>query len=86
MTYPMTMFHYVYVMQNEDKELRTGYTVELSRQMAEQYQESLKPSFWRVIYCEVYLHVSDAIRRAQYLKSISGTKLLKQRLRKYLWR
>ena len=82
----MTMFHYVYVLQNEAKELRTGYTLDLSKRLVED-NEPLTPSRpWRVIYCEAYLHLSDAMRRVQYLKSIHGIKLIKQKLRQYLWR
>jgi len=80
----MIMFHYVYVLQNDNKELQAGYTLDLARRMPEHDQEPRRP--WRLIYCEAYLHLSDAMRRAQYLKSIHGVKLLKQKLQKYLWR
>lgn len=80
----MIMFHYVYVLQNDDKEIQAGYALDLSRRLPEYNQELLIP--WRLIYCEAYLHLTDAMRRVQYLKSIHGTKLLKQKLRNYLWR
>lgn len=77
------MFHYVYVLQSPIKEVRIGYTLDLARGISEQNQDR-RP--WRVIYCEVYLHLSDAMRRVQHLKSISGAKLINQKLRSYLWR
>ena len=81
----MNMFHYVYVLQNREKELRTGYTLNLAWAL-EQHNKKLKDKAWQVIYCEAYPHVSDAMRRAEYLKSIHGAKLIKQRLKSYLWK
>jgi len=83
----MIMFHYVYVLQNGSKEIRTGYALDLPRRLGEHKTEVTQDNEpWRVIYCEAYLHLSDAMRRAEYLKSIHGVKLIKQRLQRYLWR
>jgi len=81
------MFHYVYVLQNNDKELRTGYTLNLAWKL-EQYNKdpAENKQQWKVIYCEAYPHVSDAVRRAEYLQSIHGAKLIKQKLQRYLWK
>ena len=79
----MTMFHYVYVLQNGENELRTGYTINVARKLEQHNQDGQQ---WKVIYCEAYPHLSDAMRRAEYLKSIHGEKLIKQRLQRYLWK
>lgn len=83
----MTMFHYVYVLQNPNQEVRTGYTLNLAL-MLEQHNQELPANNkkWKVVYCEAYPHISDAIRRAEYLKSIHGVKLIKQKLQRYLWK
>ena len=79
------MFHYVYVMQNENMEIRAGYALDLPRRLEEHKKELTEDNEpWHVVYCEAYLHLSDAMRRAQYLKSLQGTKLIKQRLQRYL--
>ena len=83
----MNIFHYVYVLQNRDKELCTGYTLNLAWSLERQNKATATNNGpWKVIYCEAYPHVSDAVRRAEYLKSIHGTKLIKQRLQRYLWK
>ncbi len=81
----MNMFHYVYVLQNQDKELKTGYTLNLAVKLNQHNQEADSKK-WKLIYCEAYPHITDAVRRAEYLKSIQGTKLIKQRLQSYLSR
>lgn len=77
------MFHYVYVLQNKDKELCTGYTLNLAWKLEQHNKDSRQ---WKVIYCEAYPHVDDAVRRAKYLKSIDGITLIKQKLQRYLWK
>ena len=81
------MFHYVYVLQNKEKEISTGYTLNLAWSLERHNRKpSLNNGPWQVVYCEAYPHIGDAMRRAEYLKSIHGVKLIKQRLKSYLWK
>jgi len=84
------MFHYVYILENKNKELYIGYTVNLERRLSEHNQgrnRSTKPGIpWHIIYCEACLKFNDAERREQYLKTNQGSRLIKRRLRDYLLR
>ncbi len=84
------MFHYVYVLENKVGKLYIGYTDNLKRRLLEHNQgrnnstKSGKP--WHIIYCEACLDINDAQRRENYLKTSQGSRLLKRRLRDYLFK
>ncbi len=84
------MFHYVYVLENKNKGLYIGYTENLERRLLEHNQGRNKSTKhgrpWRIIYCEACLHINDAKRREEYLKTNQGSRLLKRRLRNYLFK
>lgn len=84
------MFHYVYVLENKNKELYIGYTENLKRRLLEHNQGRNKSTkngeSWSIVYCEACLHANDAKRRERYLKTNQGSRLLKRRLRDYLFK
>ncbi|MEK9158121.1 MAG: GIY-YIG nuclease family protein, partial [Patescibacteria group bacterium] len=76
------MFHYVYVLENKDKELYIGYTENIEKRLLEHNQGRNKSTKlgrpWHVVYCEASLHANDAKRRERYLKTNQGSRLLKR--------
>lgn len=84
------MFFYVYVLESiKDKQLYTGYTRNLIKRVKEhnlglnQSTKAYKP--WKLIYYEACLNQQDAKRREHYYKSSQGGRLLKRRIRDYLF-
>ena len=81
---------YVYVLQTIDhKNLYTGYTSDLKKRVKE-HNQGLNPSTrrygpWEIIYYEASLNELDARRRERYLKTTQGGRLLKRRLKEYLY-
>jgi putative endonuclease len=85
----MIMF-FVYVIESEkDGELYTGSTNDLHRRIKEHNQglnfstKGNRP--WKYIYYEACLNEQDAKRREHYLKTTQGERLLKRRLKEYLY-
>ncbi|MFA5084144.1 MAG: GIY-YIG nuclease family protein [Candidatus Paceibacterota bacterium] len=81
---------YTYVLQSiKDKEMYIGYTNNLERRLSEHNRgfnfstKHGKP--WKLIYCEVCLNDNDAKRREKYLKTSQGRRLLKRRIKDYLY-
>lgn len=84
------MFFYVYVLQSiKSKEFYTGSTGNLVRRVKEHnlgLNRSTKPyKPWRLIYYEACRNRLDAKRREDYLKTSEGGRLLKRRLKEYLY-
>ena len=84
------MFYYNYVIQSKkDRNLYTGRTIDLKKTLIEHNQglnKSTKPYMpWKLIYYEACLNEEDAKRREHYLKTSQGQRLLKARLREYLF-
>lgn len=84
------MFFYVYVLKSKlYDELYIGSTRNLVRRVKEhnlglnQSTKSYKP--WKLIYYEACLNRQDAKRREYYLKTNKGGRLLKRRLKEYLY-
>jgi len=80
---------YVYVLENPSGEHYIGYTVDLRKRLAEHNSGknfSTKRSQWRCIYYEAMLEGSDARRREKHLKTTHGRRLLKRRLKDYLFK
>ena len=81
---------YTYVLQSEkNKELYIGYTANLKRRLVEHNTglnfSTKKYIPWKLIYYESCIKSSDATRREGYLKSTQGGRLLKRRIRDYLY-
>lgn len=83
---------YVYALESEKgKELYFGYTKDLKRRFAEHNRgESFSTrkhgGKWKLIYYEACLEQSDAERREKYLKTSQGRRMLKRRIKDYLYR
>ncbi len=85
------MFHYVYVVQSlKDSQLYIGYTTDLIRRIKEHNRglnRSTRPYLpWKLVYCEACLDLRDAKRREGYLKTNQGARLLKRRIKEYLYK
>lgn len=80
---------YIYILQNKDGDLYKGYTSDLKKRLREHNQglnlSTKKGLPWEIIYYEACLVESDARRRERYLKTTQGTRLLKRRLKDYLY-
>ena len=84
------MFFYVYVLESKlNKKWYIGSTNNLVNRVKE---HNLGQSFatkpfrpWKLIYYEANLNQKDAKRREIYLKTTQGGRLLKRRLKEYLF-
>ncbi|MBL7142390.1 MAG: GIY-YIG nuclease family protein [Candidatus Pacebacteria bacterium] len=82
---------YNYVLQSEkSNNIYVGYTANLRKRLKEHNQRlnrSTKPySPWKLIYYEDCLDKNDAKRRERYLKTSRGQRLLKRRIKDYLYK
>jgi len=80
---------YIYVLQNKDLRLYFGYTSDMKQRLKEHNQglnKSTKPYRpWRLVYYEACVEQTDAERREKYLKTTQGGRLLKRRIKDYLF-
>ena len=80
---------YTYVLKSKSGEVYVRYTSDLKRRFVEHNQglnlstKKYKP--WVIIYYECCISESDAKRREKYLKTTQGGRLLKRRLKDYLY-
>ena len=81
---------YVYVLESETVSiLYIGFTVDLKKRLEEHnkglsnFTRKYKP--WKLIYYEACVNEKDAKRREKYLKTTQGGRLLKRRLKEYLY-
>lgn len=84
------MFFYVYVLQSiKNKEFYIGSTENLVRRVKEHnlgLNQSTKPyKPWKLIYYEACRNRLDAKRRERYLKTSEGGRLLRRRVKEYLF-
>jgi len=84
------MFFYNYVIQSKNNDqLYIGYTTNLKKRIEKHNKglvKSTKPYRpWELIYYESCLNKNDAIRREKYLKTSTGQRLLKRRLKEYFY-
>ncbi len=84
------MFFYVYLLKSKEyNEVYVGSTSNLVRRVKEHnlgLNRSTKPyKPWRLIYYEACLNKQDAKRRESYLKTNQGGRLLKRRIKEYLY-
>ena len=73
---------YVYVIQNEKQKLYKGYTEDLQRRMAEHNSGRTKSTKgsgqWKLVYCEEYDTIEEAIKREKYFKTAAGRRFIKK--------
>ena len=81
---------YTYILHSKKfDELYIGYTTDLRRRFEEHNRgvnfstKRYRP--WVIIYYEACLNEQDAKRREGYLKTTQGGRLLKRRLKEYLY-
>ncbi|MEK7182316.1 MAG: GIY-YIG nuclease family protein [Patescibacteria group bacterium] len=82
---------YVYILQsNKNKELYIGYTSDLRKRIKEHNQglnfSTKRYMPWKIIYYEACKEESDAVRREKYLKTTQGGRLIKRRIKDYLYK
>ena len=82
---------YTYCLQSlKNKKLYIGFTEDLKKRLLE-HNRGLNFSTkrylpWKVIYYEGCVEKSDARRREKYLKTTQGGRLLKRRMKDYLYK
>lgn len=84
------MFFYVYILQSiKNGGFYTGFTENLRKRLEEHNHgvvRSTKPYLpWKLIYYEACLNEEDDRRRENYFKTIQGQRLLKRRIKEYLY-
>ncbi|OGI70662.1 hypothetical protein A3A09_01780 [Candidatus Nomurabacteria bacterium RIFCSPLOWO2_01_FULL_42_20] len=82
---------YTYVLQSKmNNQLYIGYTADLKRRLSEHNQglnfSTKRYMPWQLIYYEASVEESDAKRREKYLKTTQGGRLLKRRIKDYLYK
>ena len=81
---------YVYCLQSEEfGDLYFGFTKDLKRRFKEHNQKlnfsTKRLAPWKIIYYEACLNEDDAKRREKYLKPTQGRRMMKIRLKEYLY-
>ncbi|MES2087590.1 MAG: GIY-YIG nuclease family protein [Patescibacteria group bacterium] len=81
---------YVYILQSKkNNELYIGYTEDLKKRILEHNQglnfSTKRYMPWEIIYYEACKEQSDARRREKYLKTTQGGRLIKRRIKDYLY-
>ena len=82
---------YTYILQSiKNGELYIGFTSDLRKRLKEHNQglnfSTKRYIPWKVIYYEACLEESDARRREKYLKTTQGNRLIKRRMKDYLYK
>ncbi|MEO7596929.1 MAG: GIY-YIG nuclease family protein [Candidatus Paceibacterota bacterium] len=82
---------YVYILQSKlNKELYIGYTADLKKRVGEHNQglnfSTKRYMPWKLIYYEACLESSDGRRREKYLKTTQGGRLIKRRMKDYIYK
>ncbi len=81
---------YNYLLKSEvGDNLYIGRTIDLKKRLRE-HNSGLNPSTkrympWKLIYYEACLNEQDSIRRENYMKTTQGGRLIKRRLKEYLY-
>jgi len=81
---------YVYCLESEKyEELYFGFTTDLKRRLKEHNQglnfSTKRYLPWKLIYYEACINETDAKRREKYLKTSQGRRMLKARIKEYLY-
>ena len=82
---------YVYIIQSKvNNEIYIGFTSDLKQRLIEHNQglnfSTKRYAPWKLIYYEVCIEKTDATRREKYLKTTQGSRLIKQRIKDYLYK
>lgn len=81
---------YTYVLINVNNRLYTGFTYDLRKCFKEHNKKKSTYTKYRglykLIYYEACLNENDALQREKYLKSGTGKRYLKNRLKRFLSR
>jgi putative endonuclease len=82
---------YTYILQSiKNKELYIGYTSDLRKRIKEHNQglnfSTKRYMPWEIIYYEACIEETDAKRREKYLKTTQGGRLIKRRIKDYLYK
>lgn len=79
--------YFVYILQCADDKLYTGYTSDLDKRLKLHNSGQVFSTKSRLpadlIFYEAFVHMQDAKRREQYLKTTAGKRAIKLMLRKY---
>ena len=81
---------YVYCLESEKFDGHYfGYTNDLKKRLKEHNQglnfSTRKYTPWKLIYYEACLNKEDATRREKYLKTNQGRRMMKIRIKEYLY-
>ena len=84
------MFFYVYIINSQkNNKMYVGYSSDLRKRIEEHNSGKNKSTKigipWRLVYYEACLHEGDAYRREKYLKTSQGMRLIKSRIKEYLY-
>jgi len=82
---------YVYLLQSVVRnEFYVGFTGNLKNRLIEHNQKlnfsTKRYAPWKLIYYEACLEKADAERREKYLKTTQGGRLIKRRIKDYLYK
>ncbi len=81
---------YTYVLRNKDDRLYIGFTYDLRKRLIEHNDKKSTYTKYRgpyeLVYYEACRNEDDARQREKYLKSGTGKRYLKSRLRRFLSR
>ncbi|OGF64660.1 excinuclease ABC subunit C [Candidatus Giovannonibacteria bacterium RIFCSPHIGHO2_01_FULL_45_24] len=81
---------YIYVLLNKNNYLYTGFTYDLRKRFKEHNEKKSTYTKYRgpykLIYYEACLDENDARQREKYLKSGTGKRFVKSRLKRFLSR
>lgn len=84
------MFYVYYLESVQYKQFYTGYTSDLKKRLKEHNQKknisTKRYAPWKLIYYEACIEESDAIRRESYLKTSQGRRMMKARIKDYLYK
>ncbi|OGN02544.1 MAG: excinuclease ABC subunit C [Candidatus Yanofskybacteria bacterium RIFCSPHIGHO2_01_FULL_43_42] len=82
--------YYTYVLRNKENYFYTGFTYDLRKRLKEHNDKKSTYTKYRgpyeLIYYEACRNENDARQREKYLKSGTGKRYLKSRLRRFLSR
>jgi len=84
------MFYNYVIKSLKNDDLYIGYTSDLKKRIKEHNQglnfSTKRYAPWKLIYYEACIEKDDAVRREKYLKTTQGGRLLKRRLKTYIYK
>jgi putative endonuclease len=84
------MFYNYILVSLKNGEFYTGFTDNLVRRLKEHNQglnfSTKRYLPWKLIYYEACLDKDDALRREKYLKTTQGIRMVKRRLKEYIYK